>query len=279
MPRYLLIAHQSSVNVYATATSLLVRKLRLGHSKRISTFAFSSSDPSRLYTATQSGTIQLWDWLEGRELRSWYAQCIIHALATSKVGSESEPLDLVYSINHKETGPRRISAHQLGLSQDADDSDLVTLRTSREPITSFKIIENGKLIIATSGTVLTLGSIDHSGQSPLSSLSYTWRDIECPEWISCIDVRTIEPTGDSKKNRSSDDQQIPRIDLVLGGLKGSLHVYDDLLGQLSRSEKRSEKGPVTNLTSRTKHWHRNAVLAVKWSLDGKLFQHESTSRP
>lgn len=177
----------------------------------------------------------------------------------------------MYTINCKDAGPWRVSAHQLGFTEAEFKTNHVTLRTSKEPISSFKIVEGGRVIVATSGAVLTLGFSDHSGQSPLDDRSYTWRDVECPDWISCLDVRIVTPEDTSKKSKSSHEEQVPRVDIVVGGLRGPLHVYDDLLRRLMRSEKVSDKG--AELTSRKKHWHRNAVLSAKWSRDGKIYSY------
>lgn len=274
MSRYLIVAHQNSVNVYSTLTSLLVRKLRADESEPLAGLAFSGLDSSHLYVATRSGIIQEWDWLEGRRLHCWDIECRIHALATSQGPSDDKLSTLVYTIDQKAMRPWRIRAHRISASQGANGNDAVTLRSSKEPITSFMIMDNGRVITATSGSVLTIGTTSYNGQSTLSDLSYTWRDIECPEWISCFDVRTVGLDGGSRKSKTSNNQRMPRIDIAVGGLKGSLHVYDNLLRQLIQKEKSPEKRPTTDITSRKKHWHRNAVLSVKWSRDGKRIEHD-----
>ena len=58
------------------------------------------------------------------------------------------------------------------------------------------------------------------------------------------------------------------MDVVVGGLKGAIHVYDDLLRKLVRLETHSQDSTFTDVNSRHIHWHRNAVLTVKWSKDG-----------
>ncbi|KAL8938410.1 MAG: hypothetical protein Q9211_003213 [Gyalolechia sp. 1 TL-2023] len=265
---YLFIAYEASVNVYSTTTSLLVRQLRLSHSERLSAFAFASTVQSYLYIATQSGIIQLWDWLEGRMLHFWFSQSRIYGLATSTLADEDEDSEqLVYTLDRNGMGPWRISAHRL--NHRAKNSEVVTLRKSKEPITSFKVVEHGKVIIATSGSILTLGVAERSEGTSLNDLTYTWRGIECPEWISCFDVRMVDAEN-SKSGKSGKPPQLPRTDIVTGGLKGSLHVYDDLLRQLVRKEKKSSKGSAADWTPRKLHWHRNTVLSVKWSRDGGL---------
>ncbi|KAL8733011.1 MAG: hypothetical protein Q9166_002409 [cf. Caloplaca sp. 2 TL-2023] len=271
--QYLLIAFRCSINVYSTATSLLVRELYVSHHHRVSAFALSSTDPSKLYVATEDGYIQLFNPLTGQKLHHWRKNTSIYALQTCKPADSEEFTDQVYSINRLWDGPWKISAHRLetseeGTSEEASRSEVVTLRESQEPITSFKVVEGGKIILATSGSVLTIGHTDHPHRPALDNVSYIWRDVECPEWISSFDIRIVPPDTSSKHHGSRTNPPIARTDIVIGGLKGPLHVYNDLLMQLVRKEKGLHKNANVDLTSRKQHWHRNAVLSVKWSRDG-----------
>ncbi|KAL8946406.1 MAG: hypothetical protein Q9183_007909, partial [Haloplaca sp. 2 TL-2023] len=149
-------------------------------------------------------------------------------------------------MDRKAIGLWRISAHRLLAGPEAHKSEVATLRTSKEPISSFKVVENGKSIIATSDSILTLGTTRTTSQSPLKALSYTWRDVECPEWISSFDVRVIREEMTPKQKKSEKHHRNARLDIVIGGLKGSLHVYDDLMRKLIRVEKKSNKDAAPN---------------------------------
>ena len=246
-----------------------MRKLGVGHSDRLAAFAFSSTGLNHLYVATKSGIIQCWDWFEGRKIHSWFTKTQIYALAIPNAEAASTNLELVYTIDRKAVGPWRISAHPLEVNRERNDSESITLRKSQEPISSFKVVEHGRIIIASSGSVLTLGIVKNREQALNSDLSYTWRDIECPEWISCFDVRIVQPDSRTGNSKGGNGSQVARTDIVVGGLKGSLQIYDNLLGKLVRKEKRSDKVSVADLGARKLHWHRNAVLSAKWSRDGE----------
>ncbi|KAL8868203.1 MAG: hypothetical protein Q9174_005141, partial [Haloplaca sp. 1 TL-2023] len=270
---YLLIAFATSIRVYSSATSLPVRRLSVRPSERISAFAFSCKNPSHLYVGTHSGVVELWDWLEGRRLHLWFYKCQIFSLAVAESRDSNGLPETIYTIDRaimdkRAMGPWRISAHRLLPDSEAKQSEVATLRKSKEPITSFKVVENGENIIATSGSILTLGTTRTISLSPLKTLSYTWRDVECPERISSFDVRVIREEMTSKQKTSEKYHVNPRLDIAIGGLKGSLHVYDDLLRKLIQKEKSSVKHASLNFSSYQKHWHRNAVLSVKWSRDG-----------
>ncbi|KAL8696611.1 MAG: hypothetical protein Q9224_002704, partial [Gallowayella concinna] len=267
---YLFVPFKQFVNIYSTTTSLLIRQVGVSHHHRISAFALSCTDSNQFYIAAEDGTIQLWDISTGEKIHYWYTDIPIYALQSSKLVGSKASQDLVYAITRKGKRPSKIRAYPLEVGGKAGSgyTEGVTLRTSKEQITSFQVLEHGRLIIATSGSVLSLGYAELSNQLPLSEVLYTWRDVECPEWISCFDVRTIAPIADPRNLKGSKDSRTSRTAIVVGGLKGSLHVYDDLLGQLILKEKGSDKASHVDLTSRKQHWHRNAVLSVKWSRDG-----------
>ncbi|KAL9040061.1 MAG: hypothetical protein Q9180_002148 [Flavoplaca navasiana] len=273
----LLVAYKTSVNVYSTATSLLLRELRPSHHHRVSDMAMSASDTSLVYISTEAGSVQLWNFMTGSLIDHWITKSSIYALQTIEPADSKNLSNIVYTIERQsQQGSWRIGAHRLTVYKEAKSHaeskkrqrDAVHVRQSREPITSFRVLDQGRIIIATSGSILTLGYTQTPSEKPLKGVSYTWRDIECPEWISCIDVRIVPPDQGTKRRTSGPDLEVARIDIVVGGLKGTVHVYDDLLRQLTRLEKPSKRVPNMDLSSRKQHWHRNTVFSVKWSRDG-----------
>ncbi|KAI4252393.1 MAG: hypothetical protein L6R42_007984, partial [Xanthoria sp. 1 TBL-2021] len=221
---------------------------------------------------------QLWNFVTGLQVQYWVTKSLIYGLQTTKLVDSDDSSDMVYTIDRpSKQDTWRIRAHRfkvdIGMKTYDESgehrSNVWCVRQSQEPITAFKVVEHGRIIIATSGSVLTLGHTNHPNEPDLKNIHYTWRDVECPEWISCIDVRTVLPDRSPKNSTSGKDLEFARTDIVVGGLKGALHVYDDLLRQLIRTEKPSKGGTNIDLTSRKQHWHRNKALSVKWSRDGE----------
>lgn len=253
--------------MYSTSTSLPVRQLRIHTADSVSAFAFSSTTQGHLYLSTISGTIEKWDWIESSRLCCWRTSSSIYSLATSKQTTDDFGSDLVYTIDRKGQGPWLISVHRLAGNKDGAMTEVKTLFTNQQALSSIKILEKGRVIVATSGSQLIFGVFDEPAQSPLRDVSYTWRIIDCPEYIVSTDVR-IRPSEQMqkmpKKGRSSSDV----VDIVVGGLKGCIHIYEDLLRKLIRRDHHAGKGSSVDISSRRLHWHRNAVQAVKWSADG-----------
>lgn len=268
LPRFILVAYSTSIAVYSTSTSLLVRQLRTHTAESVSAFSFSSTTQGHLYLSTIFGSIEKWDWIEGSRLNRWRISSSIYSLVTAKQNTDDPSSDLVYTVDRKGQGSWLISVHRLAADENGPKTDVKTLFTSQEALSSIEVLERGRVIVATSGSQLILGSSDEPAASPLRDVAYRWRIIECPEYIVSANVR-VRPSEEiqkmSKGGRSSSDV----IDIVVGGLKGSIHIYEDLLPKIIKRDRGAGNGSSVEITSRRLHWHRNAVQAVKWSADGE----------
>lgn len=266
--QHLLLAYESAIAVYSTATSLPVRHLRIKEAGEISAFALSSQNAHELYVSTTPGAIERWDWNQGSRVGYWKLSSSIHSLITSTQTSEEAGNDLVYTVDRKDAGLRLISAHRLINGGDASKSQVKTLLSRPQALSSAKVLEGGRFIIATSGAQLLVGNTNSPNPAVLQDLSYTWRIVDCPEWITSIDVR-ISHTERERKRSKGGRKTIDSLDIAIGGFKGSIHIYENLLGNLIRREQPTNKEVTEDIKSRRLHWHRNAVLALKWSLDGE----------
>ena len=268
--RYLLIAYDAAINVYATSTSLLVRKLQVRKSERVTAFALSPSKPNNVFISTNTGSIEKWDWVEGIRVEYWHISTPIYHLATSSFRSDETPNNLVYTIDRKGEGQWMLTVHRLLGGGEASKTDLGTLIKYSEPFTSVKIVENGRIIVLTSGSRLIVGSSDKPDLVSLKDVIYAWREFNCPEWISTMDIRTRPFEMPSTKAKATDLGFNGALDVAVGVLRGQIIIYDDLLSSLIQKESKSKPEKRKAFSSQRLHWHRNAVLALKWSKDGKF---------
>lgn len=269
--RHLLLAYDASIHVYSTSTSLLSRKFTVAKSGFIVGFVLSSTDVNLLYVTTNSGFIYKYDWFKGKHIGRWNISSQIINLAGSDSAPTPTERDIIYTVDKK--GQWRITAHRLSEKTDASKTELCTLLKSSEPVTALKVLAGGKIIVASSGSRLIIGSSDLAGPASLNDLSYVWREILCPEWITSLDARI--PSDASQAPGSGATGAVPSkskgqatVDIVVGDLKGSIFVYEDLLGKLVRKERRGKSVTGLDFTPQRLHWHRYGVAATKWSLDG-----------
>ena len=262
----MLLAYHTSIAVYSTSTSLLIRQLQVKKDEHISGFSFAPQNQNHLYISTVSGLIEKWDWVEGSRLGQWKLSSSIQSLLTSTSGPNDSDKDLVYTVDRKEGEPWLLSAHRLVGVADAANADVVTLLKYEEALSSFQVLEGGKIIVAASGSHIILGHCEAPDVPTLQDLIYVWRVIESPEWVASIDARyrpRLEQVADKKAANCEG------VDIAIAGYKGSIYIYEDLLARLIRKERFPSKATAGDITPRRLHWHRNSVLAVKWSLDGE----------
>ncbi|MCJ1388675.1 hypothetical protein MMC18_001524 [Xylographa bjoerkii] len=264
---YLLLAYASTIRVYATNTSLLVRTLSTSTKQSgITGLALSASNFSHLYVTLSQGHLEKWDWTEGQRLGKWTTGSQISGVTVISQTSHNVEEDLIYTVDGR-PGSWMITAHHLRLGKDANQTEAHTLYKSTEPISSLKVLGSGDVVVASAGSRLILGNIANSEDSVLKNVKYTWRELTCPEWITTIDVRM---SGDQKEavdggTMSASPTSSNSIDIVTGGLKGSVYVYRDLLAKLIQKERKKHLPPPI---AQHLHWHRTGVGAVKWSADG-----------
>ncbi|KAL8788196.1 MAG: hypothetical protein Q9195_007411 [Heterodermia aff. obscurata] len=264
----MLIAYDLSVCVFSISTSLLLRRLRGKTSKQISSLAFCPVDTAQLYISKVTGKVEKWDWTNGTLLGIWDTKIPVHLIATLSPNSTGQGTDYVYSVDKLKGSRWTITAHRLMAGENASKTDLNTLLKYEEPITSIRIFEESSIIVATSGHKLLIGYTDNPHQPLLKDISYVWREITCSEWIASIDTRIRSVERSSKKPKSVKAVAKCAVDIVVGGNKGAIFVYEDLLASLISKEDKSKAGITENITPRKLHWHRNAVSSVKWSTDG-----------
>lgn len=271
--RYLILGKESHIEVYSSSTSSLVRSLAIGYRSPISAYSLSTANPNILFVSTFAGTIYKWDWNEGKKLARWDVSSQITGLATAAMPNADE--DTVYTIDKSDKrGKWMVTAHKLVAGNQESGSELSTLCKSQEPITGLKVLEGGRTLVATSGKRLMIGLRNFLHQTPLASITYTWREITLPEYITCFDAQlpvtsTQLHSAGSEKLKNRNVVSNPLVNIVVGNTKGELYVYKDLLDMLSQRERPDKVGKAAGLAASLQHWHREAVSTVKWSRDGK----------
>lgn len=237
-------------------------------SERVTAFALSPSKPNNIFLSTNTGSIEKWDWIEGNRLEYWHISIPIYHLATSSFRSDETPNDLVYTVDRKGESQWMLTVHRLLGGDEASKTDLGTLIKYRDPLTSVKISENGRIIVLTSGSRLIVGSSEGPDLVSLKDCVYVWRELNCPEWISTMDIRTRPFEMPSTKAKGTNLGFDGALDVAIGLLRGQIIIYDDLLNSLVQKENKSKPGKQKGISSQRLHWHRTAVLALKWSKDG-----------
>jgi NET1-associated nuclear protein 1 (U3 small nucleolar RNA-associated protein 17) len=135
------------------------------------------------------------------------------------------------------------------------------LHTYDESPQSLRSVAGGRLIVAAAKEALHIGSLKGKPPASLDDLAYRFHSFDTPDIITCLDVR---PTLRTTRKGGSELQS---VDLAVGGARGAIYVYHDLLSKLPREASSSLK--VGTIQPKKHHWHRRAVHSLKWSEDGE----------
>ena len=202
---------------------------------------------------TSDGRIELWDWLAPQRLERWKIHHGLHVLQFAK-GTLEDGIHVLTGHTDGQAETWQVNMHQLrvGIEKsrpnhvytNGEKSKDTHVFSSINRLSFLRSYDDGRYIMMAAGYQLIFGVQKED--------KYTWHIVKTPEWISAFDVKQSQSKG--KKNRMK-----VAFDVAIGGMKGAIHTYENILTKLMAGQE---------VTSRKLHWHRNAVMALKWSLDG-----------
>ena len=216
------------------------------------------SNPNHLLVSTRNGVILKWDWTTGRKLRQWKTPTELFQIIGIPDAEPSQVEDRILLLH--DASEEYLELSHCNLNQSSDRLlEIILLRRIPATGVGLTVLDGGKTLVARAGDKLMLCSSPNSLASAKPVVNdFSWREVTVPGKIASFDARSrLESAG--SKNRVA-------VDVVLGLQDGAILVYDDILFKLIGKE-RGLKG--VGITSRRLHWHRDTVLSVKWSRDGK----------
>lgn len=274
VPRFLIVGHRQSIRIYSGATSLLYRAIDLsinasrGANVRIVAYALSQTNSNMIWVGCSDGAVYNIDWTTGAGTDQFWTTSsmgMIHMTATAMTFG-GQKRDVVFTTEARRDGGWRITAHQLTPPGSETPSVAKTIYTSTQPIHILKAAKSGGVVVAASENRVLMGNVRGEGFESVEKMKYEFFVFESTDYISTIDVRVTERAKTAKNQKNSKGEKFGVVDVVVGDVKGSIFVHNDLLRKVSNAQ--HKEGPAVSLTPRKLHWHRKTVETVKWSLDG-----------
>lgn len=138
-------------------------------------------------------------------------------------------------------------------------------KNSTTAIDLLRTANNGRFVVGSSGNMVFVGGLKAASggdrlPETLIDLAYQFYSLDAADEIACLDVRSTN----TKRGNSS-------LDLVVGCVRGSIYVYDDVFSRLQEATTESSRKKKANVRPRKHHWHSRTVNSVKWSKDGNYF--------
>jgi NET1-associated nuclear protein 1 (U3 small nucleolar RNA-associated protein 17) len=142
---------------------------------------------------------------------------------------------------------------------------LLSLKKQGEGLQFLECSHDGQVVVGALHDRIFIGSATRPAIESSEHLEWEFFSFDTPELVTSIDVRIA--SRDSKKSAKKREAGREKVvDVIVGGARGKIFYYGDALARCrSRANAGSEKETVE---ARLFHWHRRAVHAVKWSMDG-----------
>lgn len=237
-----MVGLDTAVQVIATSTSRITRTIQLEAGQTIVGLSVCPQDHENLYVFTLAGSISKWNWTTGKRIARWETTSKTIATSLVSIGKEESKSTLCFSINSSKGGKRQISVSPLG---DEKIQGTTILETSQR-LSFIKVTGNGRVVLASDGSHVFLGTTKGTELQTLQNVQYNWREVVLPVQAASFDIQ------------GSDS-----IDLAVGATTGPILVYQNIVDTLFGKDSSDKK-----IAPRKLHWHRDACNTLRWSKDG-----------
>jgi NET1-associated nuclear protein 1 (U3 small nucleolar RNA-associated protein 17) len=266
----LIITYNTSIQVYSTEDSLLVRRIALPltspddanefASTHIVATALSKSDSDYIWVASSDGRVWHINWTSGSGADTPFrveAKRVLDVTVDAvEIGGKAEDVLLVMKRLTKSSA--QIVAYNAKTLATGGGK---LLHTYDENPLLLRSVAGGRLIVAAAKETLHIGLLKGKKPASLDELTYRFHCFDVPDIITCLDVRS------SIRTTKKGGFELQSVDLAVGCARGAIYVYLDLLSKLPGEGSGSSKAGI--LQPKKYHWHRRAVHSVKWSEDGR----------
>lgn len=192
-------------------------------------------------------------------------------VVSAKIGQSQE--DIVVVAESDKPNRMDLVAYR-GLTGSTPESKaFVTLKKPGNALHILESSDDGQVLVGALNDRLVIGNLSQRNISNFDEIQYDFFSFDAPDLVTAIDLRITEKHAQgnghgSKKNRHAEVEKA--VDILVGGARGSIYLYQDALARIQASGKSSPDSPA--IQAQKYHWHRKAVHAVKWSRDGSLLR-------
>ncbi|OTB05670.1 hypothetical protein M426DRAFT_128199 [Hypoxylon sp. CI-4A] len=267
--KHMILAYNTSIQVYSTADSLLLREIPLQEldgpnpKHQIVSIYLSPSSPNHIWIASSAGHLWLVDWTDGTGSTAiTKMRCsLLCDMSVERMCIDSKFRDVpLVSVERDESWQIMACDVKKGQIQT-----YASLLSQLHPIYDLRSVRNGYAIVASSERDVLFGLLKTEKVKTVAELGYEFFTLDCNDEITCLDVRATDRIHLNRKTQKELGDE-PVVEVVVGCARGAVFFYNDLVPQIRWLY--NSKGHKGSIQPRRYHWHRRAVHAVKWSRDG-----------
>ncbi|KAG6034359.1 hypothetical protein E4U41_006574 [Claviceps citrina] len=273
--KHLILTYNTSLQIYSTADSLLVRRIPIttldtssakgSTPARIVATRLSKNDPLLVWVICSDGHVYCVNWTRSEtpqaafQTASGTAKALIVAPASYAATKEILIIAESDKASHMD-----VIAYNPADGGEAQPKSLLTLKKQGHGLQLLECSDDGQVIVGALQDQLFFGTAAGAAGNH-EDLRYDFISFDSPDLITCIDLRRRQRSSGSRKVQSASDGA---IDVIVGGARGSIYIYRNVTAAVTPGKHHSVKD---GLEAQKHHWHRKAVHAVKWSRDGNYF--------
>ncbi|KAF4976966.1 hypothetical protein FZEAL_6436 [Fusarium zealandicum] len=273
--QYLIVAYNTSIQVYSAADSLLVRRIPIpaaeSSEKKTPSHAHivamrqSKHNAELIWVACSDGRVLQVNWAssttaESFQARSGTAKAMV--ILTKKIAGKSQEVILVAESD--KPGRIEVVAYPATGQAELEPKVVLAMKKSGNGLQLLETSDDGQVLVGGINDRLFFGVSSPQQLDSLAALEYEIYTFDVPDLVTALDLRVhSRPTTGGKRSRQ---ETAPVLDIIVGGARGSIYLYHDALARSQALAKSgSDKEPIQ---AQNFHWHRKAVHALKWSQDG-----------
>lgn len=229
----------------------------------------SSVDPDVVWVACSDGRIWKVNWRHGSkpdDTLHTKSQTVLD-MCVASVTINKSAVDVLY-VSEKRRDAGCISAYCRRNGSHLVSKSLFETKQPDQEIHILRSTGNGSVLVGAHAEGLVVGTIQVGSAKDGLDLESEFYSFETSDIVCALDIRSSprkQGTSTPKKQAGKVTSEI--IDVVTGGARGAMFIYNDLLNKLHNL--RGSKSKKEEIQARKVHWHRRAVHTVKWSRDGE----------
>lgn len=200
------------------------------------------------------------DWTTGHGVEDSFRTKagVIHDMSVNAVMVQNTHMDVLF-VSESIKSSYKIVAY--------DPSDLASpishiIHNDAGKVNLLRTANAGNTIVAAAASTIVVGVLKPRNLQSIEDLAYDFHSVDTNDDVCCLSIRNTPKKSTSKK-KASEDTSDDIVDVAVGGARGAIFVYADLLTQLRGKSKKGLDVP------RKQHWHRKAVHSIAWSKDGE----------
>ncbi|KAF4955720.1 hypothetical protein FSARC_11781 [Fusarium sarcochroum] len=272
--QYLILAYNTSIQVYSAADSLLVRRIPItsaGSSDEktsapahIVAMRQSKQNSDIIWVACSDGRVCRVNWTTSKTPESFQTQsktATAMTLVTKKVSGKAK--EIIFIAESDKPGRIEVVAYP-ATTEESEHKAVFTMKKPGGGLQFLETSEDGQILVGAINDRLFFGVPSQQQFDNLAALDYEIYTFDIPDLVTALDYRVYPRSATG--GRKARQETSPVLDIIVGGARGSIYLYHDAL---ARSQALAKSGSEKELIqAQNFHWHRRAVHALKWSRDG-----------